>query len=278
MTITDNRRFLIKATVAHMVTYFVCGVIFSLALNYEGVWQSGMFGSGETAMRDYNSWWIAAGPLLQVFRGMLFGGILLLIPREFFKHKYAWLKLWAIVAGIGIINTPGPGSGSIEGIIYTTASWQVHTIYCVEIYLQTLWFSWWVCREKKEKPQSLPTKLKLPIISAAITVLATSIFGVLIAFINGVDPMTGAQDAGAMITLLLMALMMFLAALWYLQKPGKRRIIAFIAACYLINALPTMIYNIIMDSAFRSPLSLLTAIVPTFVTWLIMRSKAGHAS
>ena len=32
--------------------------------------------------------------------------------------KIAWLKLWAILAILGIFNTYGPAHGSIQGLIY----------------------------------------------------------------------------------------------------------------------------------------------------------------
>ncbi len=264
-----NTRFLLRVTVAHMVTYFICGAFFSTVLDYEGVWQSGMVTG--TLMRDYDSLWITLGSLFQIFRGLLFGGILTLIPKEFYGQKFAWLKLWFIVAGIGIVNTPGPGMGSIEGVIYTAAPWQAHTVYCIEIFLQTLWFSWWVCRRRKEKASPMLARLKLPLVCAGITFLTTSVFGAVIAAINGADVTAeGGQSPGAMITLLLMSVMMFLAVFWYRQKPD-RSVVVFLCVCYLINALPTILYNLILDSSFRSPDSLRTAIVPTLIIWLITK-------
>ncbi len=272
MTKNENMRFILRVTAAHMVTYFICGAFFATVLNYESVWQSGIFAHG--MMRDYNSIWITLGPFLQVFRGLLFGGILLLIPKEFYGQKYAWLKLWCIVAGIGIINTPGPGNGSIEGFIYTEASLQAHGLYSIEIFVQTLWFSWWVCRRKKEKTSPLNARFTLPLACAGVTLLSTSALGVVISVVNGVDVMApGGPEPSAMITLLLMAVMIFLAVLWYRQN-SERSGKVFLCACYLINALPTMIYNFILDSSFRSADSLFTAIVPTFLIWLIARKKS----
>ncbi len=273
----ERTRFLLKVTIAHMATYFVCGALFSTILNYEGVWQSGLFGS-DGYMRDYASLWISLGPFLQVFRGLLFGGILLLIPGDFFTQKYAWLKLWIIVAGIGIINTPGPGNGSIEGIIYTSAPWQAHTIYCLEIYAQTLWFSWWVCHRKKgdSKIANALAKLKHPLIASGIAVFSTSILGVLVAVITGGDLMASARDMGAMAALALMFALVFIAALWYARKPEKR-FTAFIIACYLSCALPTIILNFLTNAASRSFLSLLMALVPAFIIWLTFRSIARRS-
>ncbi len=271
----EKPRFLIRVTIAHMVTYFVCGAFFSLALSYEAVWQSGMFGGHDGFMRDYSSVWIYLGPFLQVFRGLLFGGILLVIPKEFFSQKYAWLKLWLIVAGIGIINTPGPGNGSIEGVIYTNAPWQAHTIYCIEIFLQTLWFSFWVCRNKKGA--SRLAKLKFPLIAAGIAVFSMSILGFLTAVTSGADPMAGAQDIGAMAVMLLIFALVLFAALWYTLRPEKR-FIAFICLCYCSCALPIVVYDYLRNPASLSPLSLLPALLPTFIIWLIFRIKANKAA
>ena len=264
----ENTRFILRVTVAHMVTYFICGAIFSMILNYEDV-----FNNSGGFLREYGSIWITIGPFLQIFRGLLFGGILLLLPKAFFEQKYAWLKLWIVVAGIGIINTPGPGGGSIEGIIYTTSPWQAHTIYTIEIYIQTLLFALWVCHKKKEKSGSVLEKLKYPLAAAGITVFGTGIFGVIISAIQGTAPAAGGPDPGAMITLLLMAVMVFLVVLWYRHKPDRSSVV-FLIVCYLANALPTIVYNLILDSSFRSPDSLFTAIVPTFLIWLLARRKS----
>ena len=51
----ESFRFMLKVTVAHIVTYIICGVLFSTVLNYATVWQTGMFKEGISTMRDYNS-------------------------------------------------------------------------------------------------------------------------------------------------------------------------------------------------------------------------------
>ena len=267
----ESFRFMLKVTVAHIVTYIICGVLFSTVLNYATVWQTGMFKEGISTMRNYNSLWVYAAPFMQVFRGLLFGAILLLIPKEFFSQKYAWLKLWIILAGFGIINTPGPGNGSIEGILYTNAPWQAHTIYAIEVYVQTLWFAWWVCRE--EKADSSSVKLKYPLAASGITVFLTSMSGVLIAVVKGVDPAVAGEDPGATIILLLMFVLMFVFVFLYRKQPETNTVV-FLCVCYLINILPTTVYNLITDSPLLSPLVLLTALVPTFFIWLVCRRQA----
>jgi hypothetical protein len=231
-------------------------------------------------MRDYNSILIALGPWFQIFRGLLFGGILLLIPSEFFMQKFSWLKLWAVVAGIGIINTPGPGLGSIEGLIYTTIPLKSY-LGCIEVFIQTLWFSWWVCRQKKDNKISLFTKMKFPLIASAICLFGISLSGLLIGALKGLDPMTGAQDPYAMLVVLLSAVIVFIITIWYLKKmlSGQHNgsftvnTAIYLSVCFLANGIFALIYNLAFKTQFQSPLTVLFAVFLTFLNWLFICRK-----
>jgi len=262
----EKMRFVIKVAVAHIATYIICGIFFSQIFNYEENWQAGVFGS---QMRDYNSIIIFFGPFFQIIRGLLFGGILLLIPRDFFSQKLSWLKLWAVIAGIGIINTPGPGLGSIEGVIYTVVPLKAY-VGCVEIFVQTLWFSWLVCRQKSDN--GFFKKYKYPLIAAVISLFGISISGILIALIKQVDPMTGAQDPYAILILLFSALTAFAVAVWYVKKPSGR-IFIFLAVSFLANGIYPMIYNYVTSSVYQSLLPVLMSLILTFLSWLFICRK-----
>ena len=264
----DKIRFVLKVTVAHIVTYIICGIFFSSVMNYRDLWQSGVFGSN---MRDYDSVFIYLGPAFQFIRGFLFGGILLLIPNELYRQKHSWVKLWIIIAGIGIINTPGPSIGSIEGMIYTTVPLNAYT-GTLEIFTQTLWFSWWVCRQKKENNKSLKSRYLYSLIAAIISVVGISVSGVIIAVLSGADFKGGAQDPGALPLLLLSAVTVFLITAWYQKKPSTR-LIVFLLACYMMNGVHTYFYNIFTESRFSSPLTFFTSLVLTILIWLLVRPK-----
>jgi hypothetical protein len=267
----ENARFLFKVTIAHIVTYITCGIFFSTIFNYEELWRAGVFGSH---MRDYDSMIMGLGPLVQIFRGLLFGGILLLIPREFFLQKLGWLKLWAVVAGIGIVNTPGPGTGSIEGLIYTTFPLKAY-VGCIEIFTQTLLFSLWVCKRDNGKGNAFFAKLgklKMPLIAACIAVCGIMLSGILIAHTGGIDPKTGTQDPFAMLFLLLSAITAFAITAWYVARRGSR-IYIFLPVCFIANGILPLAYNYATNSPFKSPLQLVTALMVTFLTWLLVRQK-----
>ena len=119
----ENIKFVIRVMVIHVLTYLLCGVVFSALFDYTALYQQENI---NTFMRAVGSASSLIGPVMQVVRGLLFGLILLLLKDSIIGKKYGWLKLWAIIVGIGIINTPGPTPCSIEGIIYTQLPLEFH--------------------------------------------------------------------------------------------------------------------------------------------------------
>jgi uncharacterized membrane protein len=275
--------FLMKVTIAHVVTYFICGMFFYKLFDYKDLSEQKVFGD---FMKDINGPGIYFGPLWQFIRGLLFGGILLLFPKEFFQKKLGWLKLWAVVAGIGIINTPGAAIGSIEGMIYANIQPEAYK-GLVEVFVQTLLFSLWVCQKPGGNGYALFAKYKYPLIAAGIAAIGISVSGILLwlFFIDGIELTEGAKNPYAMLILLLSAIIAFTVTLWYtkkrdnpppqtaVKKPVNRAFI-FFPVCYVANGVLAVIYNYVADSKFKSPLPLLSAAVFTVLTWLIVRKKS----
>jgi hypothetical protein len=72
--------------------------------------------------------------------------VLLYVLRDaFFGRRWGWLRLWMVLVGIGILGTPGPTAGSLEGMIYTRIPLWVQLRGLPEVLLQTLAFSWLLC-------------------------------------------------------------------------------------------------------------------------------------
>lgn len=61
----EKRKFFIKVTVVHVVTYIIFGMLFSQIFSY----QSSLSSAG---MRDMNSLIVGLAPLFQIVRGLLF--------------------------------------------------------------------------------------------------------------------------------------------------------------------------------------------------------------
>jgi hypothetical protein len=103
--------------------------------------------------REMDSIIFRLGPVFQIFRGILYGIVLLMIKEIIVYSKYGVIKLFLIMIILGIFNTPGPGPGSIEEFIYMVPKDVPLNIALggtIEIMIQNLLFCIIVCTKWKE--------------------------------------------------------------------------------------------------------------------------------
>lgn len=144
-------QYVTKITIYHVVTYIVCGIIFSSLFNYSELFNEGCMRYYMQPIASTNT---LMGPLLQVVRGLLFGLVLLLLREYIRTEKLGFLKLYAILLVVGIINIAGAAPSSIEGLIYTQVPLIVHLKMAPEVMVQTFLFAWWVSTIDKPKKRS----------------------------------------------------------------------------------------------------------------------------
>ena len=130
--------FLWRITSAHVISYTLVGVFASKFLNYQELFESAPFSS---FMKPVTSSAVAAGPALQLIRGLIFSIALWPFNDPFLNTKYGWLKLWGLLIGLSILSTTAAAPGSVEGFIYTSIPIQKQVIGYVEVLPQTLLFS-----------------------------------------------------------------------------------------------------------------------------------------
>jgi hypothetical protein len=122
-------------------------------------------------MKPVDSPWVAAGPMLQIFRGLIFSIVLWFFKEQFLFKKYGWLKLWGLIIGLSVLSTTGPSPGSIEGFIYTKIPLKTQLSGYIEILPQTLLFAvavfYWY-----ENPKKLWSTLSIILVSI-ISILCT---------------------------------------------------------------------------------------------------------
>ena len=103
-------------------------------------------------LRQTNDPMVAAGPLIQPIRGIIFG--LAFFPKRevLFGKKYGWLITWWLLIALGILSTFGPAPGSVEGLLYTILPVSYKTY--LEIGLQSFLLSgllyFWVNNPEKK--------------------------------------------------------------------------------------------------------------------------------
>jgi hypothetical protein len=131
-------RFAGRVTSCHLVTYFITGVLAYTLLDYEALFQTSGFAC---LMRPISSRWVAAGPALQVVRGLIFAVALYPFRSVFLGGGPGWLRLWGLLVGLAILSTAGAAPGSVEGLIYTKIPLGSQLIGLPEVLLQTLAFS-----------------------------------------------------------------------------------------------------------------------------------------
>ncbi len=162
-----------KTVVTHTVTYFIAGFAAYTLLDYPTLIRSYLAGQ----MRPLDHPIIAAGPLLQTVRGALFGLLFYMLREVFFEGRRGWLKLWAVLVGVGILGTFAAPAGSLEGLIYSPLPLAIHLRFLPEILAQSLALSWvvyqWVNHpEKKWLSAVMGTAFALVALMSAMGILA----------------------------------------------------------------------------------------------------------
>lgn len=266
----EKVKFVIKATVAHFVSYLICGLIFSKLFNYEVLFK---LDNVQYFMRDAYGNSSLIGPFVQILRGAIIGCILLILKDNVLKMKNSWLYLWIIFAGLGILCTPGAAPASIEGIVYSQLPLEFHLKTAPELIVQTLLFSLWVTGDFKFK---ISEKIKIPVIVTAISGVGFSIGGIILALVLNVDVMASASDPFAFIVMFIALLIVFFMTKLYVNC--RKRWLAFIyyAVCYIsLAGLPTG-YNYLTNSLLKSPLSLIFSGLPVIVIGIYLSFKKKY--
>ena len=125
-----------------MTTYFLIGWIASSVLNYRGLFGSDASqGDGSWQyMRGFDSPWVAAGPMLQWMRGLLFAFVLWPLRRLWIEDERGWLTVWLLFLGLAILGPTAAAPSSLEGVLFTTLPLSGHLLGLPETVSQTLLF------------------------------------------------------------------------------------------------------------------------------------------
>ena len=269
----DNFKFVLKVTGLHLLTYVVCGIIFSVLFDYHSLFT--MEGVKDF-MKEVGGTSTHIGPWVNVLRGILFGLALLLFKDSFIGQKFGWLKLWGILSIIGIINTPGPAPFSIEGVVYTKLPLKFHLLGAPEILLQTLMFSYLVAKPSSNKKIKFVEENKSSFVSAIVCMVLFSLSGIVLALIRGISIESSVSDFGAFGVMFIAVVVTFFIAKFYLRMNSKIRDVVTIAVLYVVMAVLPYFYNLLSGSPFATNLTLLINFVSAIILWLVIKVGAGR--
>ena len=124
----------LKTAIIHTVTYFLAGLLAFTFFDYSAKYADPHIAS---LMRQTSDSLVAAGPLFQILRGILFGLVFYTLRDTVFARKNGWLTLWLVLGIVGIISPFGPSPSSIEGMVYTVLPMWFHFVGLPEVILQS---------------------------------------------------------------------------------------------------------------------------------------------
>ncbi len=250
----EKIKFVIKVALLHTVSYFICGLIFSKLFNYEILFK---LQNVQYFMRDAYGISSLFGPFVQIIRGAVIGCVFLMLKDNLLKRKNAWLYVWLLFVGLGIICTPAASPASIEGLVYSQLPLEFHLKILPELLVQTLLFSLWITSDFKF---NIPDKIKQPVVVTIISAVGFSIGGIILSLVLGIDVMSGASDPFAYFIMLIALIIVFLMTRFCL----KNKVIYYVFCYFALAGLPT-IYNYATNSVLKSPLSLVFSGLPVIV-------------
>lgn len=134
----EFRVFLWRVTASQILSYFVFGLLAAYLFDYRSMFQSE---SLKAYLLPMDAPQVAAGPALQLLRGILFAAVLWPFRSVFLNHRKGWFYLWLLFVGLAVFGTAGPSPGSLEAVIYTRLPLRYNLFGLPEILLQTLAFS-----------------------------------------------------------------------------------------------------------------------------------------
>lgn len=231
--------FVLYVTFAHVITYFICGVIFSQLMGYSEWWKKPVVCD---YFRTFDGAASAAGPFIQIIRGLLFGFILIPLI-DFIKQKSGWLKLWVLFLGIGIIGAPSAAPGSIEGIVYSKLPLAFHFVGLPEVCSQTLLFSVLVYRhlnaaEEKAAKSEKTKNLVRAFYAAMIVFMGYAVISIIFAVVQNVPIESGSADI--LVLAQFFPPVIFAFVLWLINRFNG---IIKLTVLYLLSALSFTLYQ-----------------------------------
>lgn len=260
--------FLFSVTVFHTVTYFIFGFVASSIFNYKEVFGLPVITEYYQAFGSVSN---VLGPVIQVFRGVLFGLVLLPFKRTIAESRYGWLHLWLLFVGIGILGTPAAAPSSIEGAVYSKLPLWFHLLGFPEILLQTLAFSMLVhdkISEYKIISSARAKKFMQALSTACLSFIGYTGVSILFALLARADINAGSADFRVLGQFVLPLVFTLIVALMTNEVFLLKH-----AGLYLASALSLLLYQRFVLGDANWIYVLLAPVLPVAISFLLLKEK-----
>jgi hypothetical protein len=269
----DAAGFLVKVTGAHVLTYFLVGMLAAIALDYESLFAEPVI---RDYMRDFGSVSLFVGPLVQILRGLIVAAVLLPF-RGRLAERRGWLWLWLLLLGIAILSTAAAAPSSIEGVVYTRLPLWYHLIGLPEMLLQTFLFSvvtHLIARHPDGVVKSLPpvvTRLLRAAVAATLAFMGYAVVSVVFA-LAARAPIDAGQSLTWQVQGVFVVPFLVNAAVAYAVAPGasRRLRVAGTAAAYVASAVAIFTYQAVVSGAPNLVYALVAPLLPALILFLVM--------
>ncbi|TQJ30632.1 hypothetical protein [Microbacterium sp. SLBN-146] len=273
--------FLLRVTIAHVVTYFVVGLIAAAVIDYADLFTQPVI---RDFMRPFGSVAVIVGPLLQVVRGLLIAAVLLPF-RAVIAAGRGWLWLWLLFLGIGILSTPAAAPGSLEGAVYSQLPWWYHLLGMPEMLVQTLAFSALVhliARHPTGVFAALPPvfeRILRALVVACFSFIGYAAVSVVFALavgapIGAAENLSPAVQGIFVLPFLVNGVIAFFAA----AEHAPRRRLAAAAISYGAGAISILSYQAIVFGSADLVYGLVAPVLPAVILWLVTAHRRGSGS
>ena len=160
--------YVLQIASCHTIAYFIAGVLAYYFMNYKEHFSSQ---SLSMLMLPTDSPWVAIGPSIQIFRGVIIALVLYPFKKVFFEESHGTAKLALLIFGLSYLSTIGPTPGSFEGYVYTKLPVQYHLLGIPETTIYVGLFSIMVVQWNKNQ-KKLYTALSI-ILVLLIIIMST---------------------------------------------------------------------------------------------------------
>jgi len=274
-------QFVVRATVIHVVTYFVVGIVAALAIDYESLFEQPVI---RDYMRPFGSVSLLIGPVVQILRGVIIG--LVLLPfRHAIAERAGWLRLWLLLVGIGVLSTYAAAPSSIEGLVYTKVPLWYHAIGLPEMLVQSLLFSVLVAfylRNPKGLVAALPpvyTRILGALVVACLAFVGYALVSVAFAIVSGatIDPsenLTLEVQGLFLLPFLANGVIAFVAG--GKARSTRRALIAGLLS-YILGAAAVFGYQAIVTGSVDPLYALIAPLVPAIILAALLRGSGSRS-